>query len=159
MQAKQIEDDKMDVEFNRVLDIVYKQLEYTIQRYNKTEYSYNFDKITLKMMVNRGLKLFLEKESYNTLLTTTLLNQLCTELDFYKDIINVKGIGQANKLRLTKLIIWNIDVDLQTHLENVNSVFNKYMDKPFEDEQIDLIRENNYIKMSQILKFINADFD
>ncbi|MEJ5092920.1 hypothetical protein GEO21_22960, partial [Sphingobacterium faecium] len=34
MQAKQINDDKKDGEFNRVLDIVYKQLEHTIEKYN-----------------------------------------------------------------------------------------------------------------------------
>lgn len=116
MQRKQIEDDKKDGDFNRVLDIISKQLEYTNKRY---EFKRNISSANIKEYFASLFQLNLNKfESLfqpNTMIIEYLkvvIPFFSRELEVYYKVIHSNNLSDKDVEFFTSFFSNNIDAHL-----------------------------------------------
>lgn len=115
MQAKQIADDKKDGEFNRVLDIVYKQLEHTTVKYNtKTGSSWStkvFFTEMSRLLTKEQFYLLVNPNSgvshyFNKVFTSFFIK----EFEVYYRVIMINNqLSNDDRIFFTHLFVNNVD--------------------------------------------------
>lgn len=123
MQAKQINDDKKDGEFNRVLDIVYKQLEHTIEKYNSKinsgwTYKQYFEQLSHLLTTSSFNRIVHPNSDIPYYFGTVFNSFLVKEFEVYYRVINLNNqLSDDDKTFFTNLFVNNID----------NRIINKVM--------------------------------
>lgn len=112
IQKQEIEDNKKDVEFNRALDIVYKQLEHSKERFIITDEDY--ERLYINQKHNDDL--FRELDSLKD-----LLFWYRNESFFYIRFLNSSPISKSNKTFLIKVFINNIPTRFRKIIQNLRA--------------------------------------
>lgn len=181
LQKIQIEESKKDVEYNRVLDMVYKQLEYTKKSFE--EYKTIGLPITNQSNKQRSNKSFYEQfkeiakqtiippiNSTNQIniiklsIITKALYNLIPILEVYDHIINESSLENKQKNFLIKLVVDNLDKELIERVEQIQKAYHS-LQTEYKEDYINL-KEGHFTKthinkfewdLSIILKYLRID--
>lgn len=171
IQREEIEDNKKDVEFNRALEIIYRQLEFTRVRFKPENAHYIYTDYESKL-VNLGNKFDYDNDIEN-LYTFKFLENLKTlggidnvlsflEIEFklYKNML--EGLEKKQKLKLINIITWNIDIKLEETIRVSYDVYSKYKSSYKtnlrDEEEYQILDGNIVTNFEKIINFLNADF-
>ncbi|WP_099369840.1 hypothetical protein [Sphingobacterium sp. 1.A.5] len=157
-----------ELEYNRALDIVYRQLEFTNKRFKPINQKVNYNRYTnyinspVREERNNNLK-----ESYNIFLLNSheilyFFQFLNKEFSAYKKLLNVRGLSHDHKLKLVYIILWNIDVKLESNIERFYTLYVDWSSKFDLSDKSDNV--NNIIldvikEAKKSLAFFKADFN
>ncbi|MCW2259611.1 MULTISPECIES: hypothetical protein [Sphingobacterium] len=168
MQAKQIKDDKKDGDFTRVMELIYKQLEYTNKRFNIEEienlgeFSFKYSYLSL---YNESLKkITVNNISLINVETTSrignhsrILSFFNKELEVYYKIINTNNnLSEDDRDFFTKLFVDNIDNTIITKIDLFQSwyyEYKKWYDLPNEGQNYYTINSIDY-DLALVLEYL-----
>lgn len=157
-QQKEIEDNKKDVEFNRAADLTFKQLEYTISRYNSTsgENIFRAFESLIIHLEDKFSELGVEGRVYFPIELVfrshkikLIYSFLEKELDIYRDILS--EINSSNRQKLLNIIMMNIDESLHNNLIKME-YYIKFIDL---NEEINEKHKNEIKSIKEKVFYIN----
>lgn len=173
LQSDEIKRNRKDVEFNRALDIIYQQLEYTKKRFIPETKSYTYSYyITILIEVAENYNFYNEQEVENIFVYKKLealntlegidnvLSFLEVEFRLYTNIL--KGLDNVQKLKLINIITWNIDVKLEETIRVLHQIYfrykTSYRTNLRDEEEYQIVDGNIVTNFEKIINFLNADF-
>lgn len=121
-QRNQIEDNKKDGEFNRVLDIIYKQLEYTKSKYNAqigSSWSYKiyFNNLCNYLTTNSFIHIVYPNSGIAHYFDYVFNHFLVKEFEVYYRVINLNNhLSDDDKIFFTNLFVNNIDSNIMKNV-------------------------------------------
>ena len=167
-QQKEIEDNKKDVEFNRALEIIYRQLQYTEKRFNPVNNAiqkgryYNYINASVLESKNNNFKEVERIFFSNRLDILYNIQFFNSEFEMIKDILDVEGLPKEARIKLINIYCWNIDKKLRSNLLELRKLFEFY----FEEENKEKVNpilisdfEKILIELGKSIRFLNAEFN
>lgn len=141
-QEDELKNNRNDIEFNRTLDIIYKQLEYSQRKFSLLNLSNNLKEFVENLTDNRfysfTFNITLDKE---LLSVNRILELLIKELELYNKIINSSKLDKDVKDYLIELVVKNIYPKLDEAIDNLQNKY-KAFKLNLEGYQKNLINDN-----------------
>ncbi len=150
-QQEQIDKTNQDVEYNRIIDILYKQLEYSKKRLFETE---NLSEVIKEFVYNHRYIFCYVIEEDDLPEFMTLFNILGEDLMIYNDVLQKSNLDDENKKDLIHLIVNNLYPNLILSIQAFQGTFQNYQNDNVHSQYNQAIINNIEFNLSLILSFL-----